>query len=124
MQSSQIKSFLKKFSAGTYTDAEHQQFIEWTKTAPAEEVDAMLEEYNQVYNLPVPGKNTFPPVVDTNVISNIEAAIDQYELGKNKNQGGKIISWRRFYKLAAAVIILVAGTIAYFSFSNTKQSPG
>ena len=33
MQASQRKLFIEKFAAGSHTETEHQQFVEWLKTA-------------------------------------------------------------------------------------------
>lgn len=120
MQPAQIKLFLEKFATGTNTEAEHQQFIEWLKSAPVTDVKAILEEYN----ISIVGNHSPAGEVDLNLLSHIEAALDQYELGKERrNDNGKIISWRVFYRIAAAsLIIFISGTVAYFALRTTKHN--
>ena len=119
MQPAQLKLFLEKFAVGTNTEAEHQQFTDWLKTASVPEVEAILEEYN----LTIARNHSSAGEVDMNLVSHIEAAIDQYELGKGrKYRNGKIIPWRVFYRIAAAsLIILIAGTAAYFALRTTEH---
>lgn len=120
MQPEQIKIFLEKFAVGTNTEAEHQQFIEWLKTAPVADVKAILEEYN----INISENLSFAGEVDLNLIANIEAALDQYELGKKRgNDNDKIISWRGFYMVAAAVLIVfISGIAAWFALRNPKDN--
>jgi len=121
MQPEQIKIFLEKFAVGTNTEAEHQQFIEWLKTAPVTDVKAILEEYN----INISGNPSSAGEVDLNLVSHIEAALDQYEPGKErKYMKGKIISWRVFCRIAAAasLIIFISGTAAWFALRTTKHN--
>lgn len=120
MQPSQLKLFLEKFAIGTNTEAEHQQFIEWLKTAPVTDVKTILEEYNNN----IAENHLSAGEVDLNLVSHIEAAIDQYELGKERKYiNSKIISWRGFYRLAAAaLIIFISGTAAWFVLRTTKHN--
>ncbi|MDP4286223.1 MAG: FecR domain-containing protein [Bacteroidota bacterium] len=120
MQPEKIKIFLEKFAVGTNTEAEHQQFIEWLKTASVADVKAILEQYNII----VSGDTSFADVVDLNLISDIEAALDQYELGKERrNDNGRIISWRLFYKIAAAsLIIFISCAAAWFALRTPKDN--
>ena len=119
MQPAHLKLFLEKFSVGAHSDADHQQFIEWTKTAPVAEVEAILEEYKNTI-----AKNHLSNIeVDSNLAPHIEAAIDQYELGKKiKSINGKLIPWRNVWRIAAAsLIIFIAGTAAYFALRTTEH---
>jgi transmembrane sensor len=120
MQPEQIKIFFEKFAIGTNTEAEHQQFIEWLKSAPVTDVKAILEEYN----INIEGNDSCGGEVDLNLVSHIEAALDQYELGKEKKYiTGKIISWRFFYRIAAAsLLIFISGAAIYFALRNTKHN--
>lgn len=40
-----IYEFLKKYAANSYTEQEHQAFIDWLHTAPVEQVQEVLESY-------------------------------------------------------------------------------
>ena len=120
MQPAQIKLFLEKFATGTNTEEEHQHFIEWLKAAPVTDVKAILEEYN----INIEENHPSADEVDLNLVSHIEAALDQYELGKEKKYvTGKIISWRFFYVIAAAsLFIFISGAAIYFALRNTKHN--
>ncbi|MBX9782785.1 MAG: FecR domain-containing protein [Chitinophagaceae bacterium] len=121
MQPAQRKLFLEKFATSTNTEAEHQQFIEWLKSAPVTDVKAVLEEFKSTIS-----ENQSSAVeVDLNLVSYIEAALDQYELGKQRknSNNGKIITWHFFRRVAAAsLIIFISGTAAYFTFRTTKNN--
>lgn len=120
MQPEQIKSFLVNFSIGTNTEAEHEQFIEWLKTAPLHEVEAILKEYD----INIAGNHSSAGEVDLDAVSHIEAALDQYKPAKDKKYiKGKIISWRVFYMVAAAsLIIFISGTAAYLALKTAKHN--
>ncbi len=111
MQPLEIESFLKKFATGKHTEAEHQQFTDWLKTAPIAEVEAVLDKYNKL----ITGAYLAAGKTDPKLAANIEAAIDQYELGNSKKTSkAKIIHWNRFARVAAAVLILfIAGMSAW-----------
>ena len=118
MQEEQIKNFLKKFSSGVHTEDEHQQFINWLKTAAIEDVERIAEEYKaiSVFNQ----SNSANP----ELVSQIEAALNQYELAKTTSaahphldKGATIRRmWRRW--AVAASIILAIGIGSYFLFFN------
>jgi transmembrane sensor len=120
MQPLEIRSFLQKFAAGTNTEAEHQQFTDWLKTAPIAEVEGVLDRYNALVTETYLSAGETHPVL----ISNIEAAIEQYELGNSKkHKTGKIITWHRFTRIAAAALILfITGTATWLVIR--KNIPG
>lgn len=119
MQPAQLKLFLEKFAVGTNTETEHQQFVEWLKTAPVPEVEAILEEYN----IAIAG-NSFVGEVDLSLVSHIEAALDQYEIGKERKPiNGRIIPWPFFFRIAAAsLIIFISGVATYFVLRTTEHN--
>jgi len=122
MQPSAITTFLYKFAAGTNTDAEHQQFTEWLKTAPADEVEKVLDEYNAL----AAQHNMDAGQLDLSVALQIESALDQYELGKPPVYTKvRPLPWRRFASVAAAVLIFLVGSTAVWLMSrkNNKVSP-
>ncbi|MEO5682461.1 MAG: FecR domain-containing protein [Chitinophagaceae bacterium] len=109
MQPLDITTFLHRFAAGTNTEAEHQQFADWLKTAPLQEVAAALDQYNLILhdNISVTQR------IDPSVALQIEAALDQYELGRPAEQVKvRRLPWRRFAGVAAAVLFLLVATTA------------
>ncbi|HSC36590.1 MAG TPA: hypothetical protein VLD19_01915, partial [Chitinophagaceae bacterium] len=48
MDFQQARIFLEKFAAGAHTTQEHSYFIDWLKTAPMDEVQALADEYRQI----------------------------------------------------------------------------
>jgi len=114
MQQEQIISFLGKFAAGNYAEEEHQQFIDWLKTASIENVEIIAEEYKKL------AATHSTNVANAELVCQIEAALDQYELGnERKTVPGKVISLQRFWKVAvAASVILILGGGIYFLFFN------
>jgi transmembrane sensor len=118
MQPAQLKLFLEKFSVGSHSEADHQQFIEWTKTAPVAEVAAILDEYKNT----IAKDHLLNDEVDSNLVSHIEAAIDQYELGKGRKSISKLVPWRNGWRMAAAsLIIFMAGTAGYFILRTNEH---
>ena len=119
MRPIQFKSFFEKFAVGDHTESEHQQFIDWLKNASFPEVETALEEYKTLiergYN---PSKKA-----DLNLVNDIEVALDQYQLGQGrKNKPAKIIRWKIFLRIAASLIIFIAGVAIYFSLRSSEQS--
>lgn len=117
MRPAELKLFVEKFVLGTHTEEEHRQFIEWLKTAPVEDVTTILEAYHM--NM----EESASPVgeADLNLISHIETALDQYELGKeHRYEKVKKIFPRFFSRVAAAVLVLVSGTTIYFALKTTR----
>lgn len=119
MQAAQHKLFLEKFAAGTNTEAEHQQFVEWLKTASLAEVETILNGYNDV----IKGNSPFGEV-NLNLASPIEAALDQYEIGSGrKPMSARIIPYKFFFRIAAAsLVICLAGMSTYFALRTKEQN--
>ncbi|MGZ8556899.1 MAG: FecR family protein [Chitinophagaceae bacterium] len=119
MLSIEFKSFFEKFAVGEYTEAEHQQFIEWLKNASLREVEAALEEYKIL----IEEKNIPANEVDTNLVAGIEGTLDQYQLSEGqKNKPFKIIRWKILLRIAASLIIFMAGATIYFSLRGSDQN--
>lgn len=126
MQPEEIKSFLSKYKAGTYSEEEHQAFRDWLKTASIEEAAAIAEEYKFIFE----SRKMNP--ANPELVSQIEAALNQYELGKTTpytpasgGYRGKVVRLKTIRKIAvAASIILVIGLGTYFLFFNKlKEEP-
>lgn len=121
MKPSQLDLILEKLATGTATEEEGQQFAEWLQTAPAEEVGAILDKYSRII------KEKHPPgeEVDKTLVAQIEAALDQHDLGvKRDNKHGRIISMRFLYRIAAAsVIIFISVAIGYYVLKPRVSDP-
>jgi ferric-dicitrate binding protein FerR (iron transport regulator) len=117
MQAPQRKLFIEKFAAGTHTETEHQQFVEWLKTASIAEVESILKENEEAF-----AENSPVGEVNLNLVSHIEAALDQYEIGNERKPLIVRISHYRFlFRIAAAsLIICVLGIAAYIALSPKK----
>jgi hypothetical protein len=115
MQPEQIKAFLSKYEVGTHSEAEHQAFTEWLKTAPIEQV----EEIAEAYKIIAVNKKT-SSMENSELVSKMEAALDQYDLGGQQRKfiPGKIVFMRQLKRVAAAIIIIGIGTGVYFTFFN------
>jgi ferric-dicitrate binding protein FerR (iron transport regulator) len=121
MQPAELKLFFKKFALGTNTEEEHQQFMEWLETAPIEDVKVVLEQYN--INLHDDG--LLAGEIDSNLVSQIEAALDQYESDKESRYfKSKKNKYRYFLNVAAAacLIIFISAGAIYFTSRNTKNN--
>ena len=121
MQQEEIKLFFEKFALGTNTEEEHQQFIDWLRTAAIGDVKAILEEYHINFT------DGYPPTgeVDLNLVSRIEAALDQYELGKEiRYVNSKKSSWQSLLKIAAAacLVIFISGIAVYFALKANRHN--
>ena len=118
----QIKEFLDKYAVGNYTEAEHFRFIDWVKKGSMEEVNKILEVYPLIMTL-----HAGPEFqADQQLVREIEAALDQYELGKAaRHQTFKMSNWRQFYKVAAALILfaLSAAVFHYLTTTTTFKPP-
>jgi len=119
MQQAELKLFFEKFILGINTEKEHQEFIEWLETALVQDVKAILEEYH----IKMEGNYSSIGEIDLNLVSQIEAALDQYELGKElRHVSDKKISWRFFFKVAAALLVFVSGIAIYFALKTTPHN--
>ncbi|MEP7377201.1 MAG: FecR domain-containing protein [Chitinophagaceae bacterium] len=119
MRPIQFKSFFEKFAVGNHTESEHQQFINWLKNASIPEVETALEEYKTL----IEGGYNPSKKADLNLVNDIEVALDQYQLGQGrKNKPAKIIRWKIFLRIAASLIIFIAGLAIYFSLRSSEQT--
>lgn len=119
MQPELLRSFLERFASGKATDEERQQFMDWLQTAPVSEVESIMEEYNAIaIEEPIAAEEADPQLV-----SGIEAALNQYEIGKEQLPvKGHILSWKGLFRVAAALLIGITGISTYFVLS-TKDHP-
>jgi ferric-dicitrate binding protein FerR (iron transport regulator) len=106
MQPDQIKSFFDRFTNGSYTQEEHQAFINWLQTAPMEEVEVVAEEYYQIS-----GNRPSGMLPNQDLIKKVEAALDQWdrEAGEVQEAESPTRVIRMWKKLTVAAV--VAGLI-------------
>lgn len=120
MTPSEISSFLEKYAAGTNTPAEHQDFTNWLKTAPADAVKYYVDEYEAI----ILSKNIVPEEVEANVVLQIERALDQFELAQTetgRQKQFKLIIWRKVYRSAAAILLLILSGYILYTFLPDKN---
>jgi transmembrane sensor len=121
MKPAEIRIFLEKYAAGEHTLAQHQQFIEWLKTAHISEVEHIAEEYYQLSQK----QQSTPEGADVNVIFQIEKALDQYELGNRESKKVKkgFFTWWIMYRSAAAILILSLACYWVYTLQLKKDKP-
>ena len=107
MEPLQIKEFLEKFDKGVCTEAEHSAFIDWLKTAPADEIALVVEVFGQMTE----AKTDFLPA-DPALAARIAAGAEA--------STAKLVSFHRFpfRRIAAAVVIAAVGLSAFFFFKR------
>ena len=115
----EIRSFLRQFAAGNHTEADHQAFAEWLKTAPTDAIEKALDEYYAI----IQQQEQPLAAIDHDLIEKIEAGISQYALGTRPAalslHTGR---WRRTLQLAAALLLLFAGAGTAWLFIYKKQA--
>lgn len=117
MQPLEITSFLEKYAAGTYTEAEHQSFQNWLINAPISEIEKILSDYNY-FSEPF----SSPSYLHSVLQASIEATIDQYELGNSiKVQKNNVIYWSRSSQLVAAIFIGVLVVLGWLMINKNSQ---
>ena len=118
MEPGQLKLFIEKYALGENTEEEHQAFINWLKSAPINEVEVVLDEYEGINERKNAGTG-----VDINLVSRIQKGLDQYELGNaKKNKPGKIVRWRLLTRIAAAVLItFIAGYVVFLTLGKNEK---
>jgi transmembrane sensor len=103
MQPDQIRSFFDRFTNGSYTQEEHQAFINWLQTAPLDEVEVVAEEYKQIAENRPSGT-----LLNQDLIAKVEAALDQWDREAREAQETKSPTWviPMWRKLAAAAVVI------------------
>ncbi|HEY4482455.1 MAG TPA: FecR domain-containing protein [Candidatus Brocadiaceae bacterium] len=121
MQNEEIRDFIRRYSTGQHTEEEHERFVAWLKAAPIEQVEAVADQYN--YNV-IEDSNIVH--ANTELIHQIEAALNQYDLGKGEKQKtSKVVSMQKFLRVSAAASIILAITIgSYLIFFSDKGKKG
>jgi len=119
MKQAEIATFLERYSAGEYTEDDHQRFVEWLKTAPIHEVEQAMDKYSSIQQQLQGGSN------DEHLVLQIEKAIDQYELGKkvSKRVRNKFLTWRVIYRSAAAILIIWLSGYLFYSIQQKNAKP-
>jgi ferric-dicitrate binding protein FerR (iron transport regulator) len=104
------QQLLQKFAAGTTTPEEHTRFNEWFEALSEVEQQEVLTSYEQLINNQ-PDHGTIPPALTERLATRIRAHEQQ-------QQKGKLISILRI--AAAAILLLLAGIAAWFTFHQNK----
>lgn len=119
MQPAELKLFFEKFALGANTEEEHHQFLEWLEIAPIEKVKAVLEQYHINWN----EDHSLAGEIDSNLVSQIEAALDQYESDKEARYLNRKKNYSRFFLnvAAAASLVIFISVAIYFTLRDTKN---
>jgi transmembrane sensor len=122
MQPDQIRSFFDRFTDGSYTQEEHQAFINWLHTAPIEEVEVVAEEYKQIVENRPSGA-----LPNQDLIAKVEAALDQWEREGGEVQepepSTRVIRMWRKLAVAAVVTGLIALGVWFFTRERLNEQP-
>lgn len=117
MRQSEIKSFLNEYASGNYDEAQHERFMEWLDTAPARDIEEVIEAYRSIA-----GKQPLSGRPHPEIILQIEAALDRLDdPGPGKQIGGNRLTRKRsrIPMAAAAAVILVGLFISgYWGLHN------
>lgn len=122
----EIKLFLRKYSEGNYSEADHDRFINWLDSASMQEIEQVAEEYQAIagHDLSPDGK---PPA---RIVGLIEAALDRWDAASlsPRSAKSKVVPFRKIVRVAAAAVIgvLIAGSLTYWlldgqSSERTKE---
>jgi len=107
MEPSQLKTFLEKFDKGIYTEEEHNQFLDWLRTAPAHETALVVETYGNITEARTDFLSA-DPALAARIAAGVEAST------------AKLVSIHRFSfrRIAAAAVIAALGLSAFFFFKR------
>jgi transmembrane sensor len=116
MEPKQLHEFLEKFSANRHTEEEHQAFLNWLYTQPANKVEEILEFYRQVA-----AGTSF--AADPLLAQKIEARVDAAYM-QDATEVKVIPLWRRYAKAGsfAACLVIACLTCVYFLNKSAKQT--
>ncbi len=111
------RNFLEKFSKSQHTEQEHELFIKWLESLPNEEVEAMLEQYGQLFRA-LPDNE---PVQHPELLNKIEAKLDTLEAGNIQYHSiqSKLL-FKSILAIASAILLFIAIGI-YIGNSSNKQ---
>ncbi|MEO6522877.1 MAG: FecR domain-containing protein [Mucilaginibacter sp.] len=119
MNEKMLNEFFKKFSENRHTEYEHEQFINWLKSASTDEANKVIEKYS-----------TFFESLDANeqkdhlsLINTIETNLNILDTeGDNENRPHKLwINVKRITAIAA-ILFLIAAFGLYFWPSHTSKN--
>ncbi|MCE6991134.1 FecR family protein [Dyadobacter sp. CY323] len=109
--------FLERYAQGLHSGAEHTQFLNWFDHLDPEVAELVMEQYAQISAKYESDQTLFPP--QKSLINSIEQRLD--ELSEHKNGDMSETRFRLgFLRYAAAAILVLAGTFAYFTLSRKK----
>ncbi|WP_138475574.1 FecR family protein [Dyadobacter bucti] len=109
--------FLERYAQGLHSESEHIQFLNWFDHLDPIEAETVMDQYAQISAKYESVQTLFPP--QKSLINSIEQRLDQLS---EPERSGK--SETRFYlgflRYAAAAILILAGTFAYFTIFRKK----
>lgn len=111
MNEESINGFLKKFSENRHTEREHKIFISWLASAPIEEVQKILDEYQDIAKI----QSLLEPAYNPQLIEKIEArlnALNDQEI--STEPAVKLWSWLRKTAYVAAILFVISSLGLYF----------
>lgn len=107
-----MHEFLQRYANNDYSEDEHQQFIDWLRSAPLPEVEAVAEQYRLIAETKMPGPTSHRQLVDK-----IESALD-----KLTPTPVMPLYQRTWFRAAAVLLILLSGIAAYYSIVKSKSN--
>ncbi len=110
MEEKQLLEFLEKFSRNQHTDQEHETFIKWIRTLPAEALEDTLAKYEALNT----GIYAAPPEL---LAAKIENKLDSLSPHVEK----KVSMWPKLIRLAAACLILASVGLFFYQKSGIKS---
>ncbi len=113
MNEESINEFLKKFSENRHTEREHKIFISWLASAPIEEVQKILDDYQDLAKI----QSLSEPAYSPQLIEKIEArlnALNNQEI--YAEPVAKLWPWLR--KTAYVAILFVISLLGVYFYIN------
>ncbi len=111
MEEKQLSEFLEKFSSNQYTEQEHQVFIDWLHSLDLNEVEKIMEMYQDVA---VQAKTIAYPQLGQRIEERLNT------LHERENARPKLVLlWPKLRKgIAAACLLGICGTIGIYFLNN------
>jgi transmembrane sensor len=112
-----IHEFLRKYAANSYTEQEHQAFIDWLHTAPVEQVQQVLESYVHLAEIHA-GSDSEPY---PHLIEKIERRLNQIDSPSIQTTAKTVRLWPQLRKFVSVAVVLfvLAGFGLFFWLKRT-----
>jgi len=118
MNEQALNEFLKRFADNRHTEQEHMLFINWLNTAPVEEIQKVLDNYQHISEMQLREE----PVQYPQLVEKIEARLN--ELNEEETQAEYAVRlWPLIRKIASiAAIFFITTAIGLFFLINRNSS--